>query len=246
MTVETLTRLSVLLLTHPTVTIVNGTTSTQEAIVDGEKSIIFACNEVKIFSRYRSLEKKLSFNIILVTPVPKVKRWEETIKGITYEVVVIEETKPETLTWYGSKKLCEDHGSQLPVPTNDEMNTFLVNAVPAGVYAEIHLGIKRTYGQPTEHHYGNYHFYDANKRDTSKPITYSNWHRAEPNGDKTRETAAGMIANHNWGHGKWYNFYTSSYRGVQYKGRPVFHICMTQGKYNFSLKFKLSFNVQLI
>ena len=160
---------------------------------------------------------------------PTDKRWEETINGITYKVIVIEETEPEMLTWYGSKRLCESYGYELPVPTSDEMNNFLVNAAPAGVYAEIHLGIKRTFlEEDSQHHWGLYQFYDANKRDTSKAITYTNWHQAEPNGDKTRETAVGLIVNYEGWHGKWYNFYTSSNRGVQYKGRPVFHICMKQ------------------
>ena len=169
---------------------------------------------------------------------PKDKRWEETINGITYKVIVIEETKPEMLHWYGSKRLCESYGYELPVPTSDEMSNFLANAAPAGVYAEIHLGIKRTWlpvipdqEYENQHHYDLFQFYDANKRDTSKAITYTNWHQSEPSADKTRETAVGLVVNKSGWHGKWYNFPSrgsDANRGVEYTGRPVFHICMKQ------------------
>ena len=55
----------------------------------------------------------------------------------------------EEKTWYGSKKLCEDNGLQLPVPDSDEYNNFLIN-LAGGVHGEIHLGIKRDMAQDKE------------------------------------------------------------------------------------------------
>ena len=150
------------------------------------------------------------------------KRTTETINGIKYEAILFSPyKKPESENWAGSKKLCEDIGFQLPVPDSDEMNDFLVDFAPSGVYGEIHLGFKMEASEPNED-------YKFNNVYSNEAITYSKWHRAEPNGDKTRETAIGLIVNYSGWHGKWYNFYTSSYRGIQYKGRPVHHICMKQ------------------
>ena len=148
------------------------------------------------------------------------KRTIETINGIKYETILFEKIKPETNYWAGSKKLCEDHGFQLPVPDSDEMNDFLVDFAPSGVYGEIHLGIEMDASDPTAD-------YKFNNIYSNEAISYSNWHRYEPSDAKIGKSAVGLIVHHSGWHGKWYDFYKSTKRGVETAPkRPVHHICM--------------------
>ena len=158
------------------------------------------------------------------TVVPMDKRWEETINGITYEVIVINEKTPKTPTWSGSKQLCEDYGFQLPVPDSEEFNNFLTNAAP-DVYGEIHLGIRSDTSQAnTAYKFSNVY--------TNEDITYSSWHRAEPNDGRNTDAVVGLIVNTSDGyHSKWYDFNPRSNRGW----RKVHHICMQRGKNIFSI-----------
>ena len=148
------------------------------------------------------------------------KRSIEILNGNKYEAILIENTKPDTLTWAGSKQLCEDFGFQLPVPDSDEMNNFLVNFAPQ-VYGEIHLGsLSDTSERNTEYNFINAY--------TNEQLTYSNWHRNEPNDGPNNNAVVGILWSMGMGswHGSWYDFAPNSNRGVQYKGRPVHHICM--------------------
>ena len=147
------------------------------------------------------------------------KRTIETINGTKYQAILFENVKPESATWAGSKKLCEDYGYQLPVPDSDEINDFLIEFAPPGVYGEIHLGIEMEASEPNED-------YKFNNVYSDEAISYSNWHRHEPNDAKTGRSVVGLIVHNNGWHGKWYDFLTASKRGVQYRGRPVHHICM--------------------
>ena len=151
------------------------------------------------------------------------KRTIETINGNKYEAILIENTKPATETWSGSKQLCEDYGFQLPVPDSDEMNNFLTNFAPDR-YGEIHLGILSDTSEQND-------VYKFSNTYTNGAISYSNWHRNEPNDGKNNDAVVGLIVNsHNW-HGKWYDFSPTSKRGDYYKGRPVYHICMKKLPY---------------
>jgi len=152
-------------------------------------------------------------------PLDNEKRTTETINGIEYEAILFETRKPESENWAGSKKLCEDNGFELPVPDSDEMNTFLTNFAPSGVYGEIHLGIEMQASKPNEG-------YKFNNIYSNEAISYSNWHRHEPNDAKTGKSVVGMIVHNSGWHGKWYDFITTSKRGVQHRGRPIHHICM--------------------
>merc|ERR1719394_2256559 len=154
-------------------------------------------------------------------PEDNEKRTIETINGIKYEAILFQSKKPENDNWAGSKKLCEDNGFRLPVPDSDEMNDFLTNFAPSGVYGEIHLGIEMEASEPNED-------YKFNNVYSNEAISYANWHRLEPSDAKTGKSVVGLIVHFNGWHGKWYDFYTASKRGVQYKGRPVHHICMKQ------------------
>ena len=147
------------------------------------------------------------------------KRTIKTINGIEYEAILFKNKKPETDNWAGSKKLCEDNGFRLPVPDSDEMNDFLTNFSPSGVYGEIHLGIEMLASEPNE----DYKFHNIY---SNEAISYSNWHRHEPNDAKTGRSVVGLIVHNNGWHGKWYDFLTASKRGVQNRGRPVHQICM--------------------
>ena len=144
------------------------------------------------------------------------KRTIETINGIKYKAILFENVKPETNNWAGSKKLCEDYGYQLPVPDSDEMNDFVTNFAPSGVYGEIHLGIEMEASKPNEG-------YKFNNVYSGEAISYSNWHRQEPNDAKTGKSVVGLIVHNNGWHGKWYDFLTYSGRGGS---RAVHNICM--------------------
>jgi len=147
------------------------------------------------------------------------KRTIETINGIKYEAILFEK-RPENKKWPGSKKLCEDHGFQLPVPDSDEMNAFLTNFAPAGVYGEIHLGIEMEATEPAE-------YYKFNNIYTNEEITYSNWHRNEPNDRRHGKSAVGLIVHNDGWHGKWFDFYRATTRGIHSPlKRPVHHICI--------------------
>ena len=149
------------------------------------------------------------------------KRTIETINGIKYEVIFFGKTKPKTSYWSDSKKLCEDHGFELPVPDSDAMNDFLVDFAPSGVYGQIHLGIEMKASEPNED-------YKFNNIYSNQAISYSNWHRLEPSDPKTGEnwSVVGLIVHDNdddeW-HGKWYDFHRNSQNWVPI---PVHHICI--------------------
>ena len=49
--------------------------------------------------------------------------------------------------------------------------------------------------------------YKFNNVYTNEAITYSNWHRVEPNDAKTGRSVVGLIVHNNGWHGKWYDFY---------------------------------------
>ena len=152
------------------------------------------------------------------------KRTIETINGNKYEVVLFGKSKPKTSYWLNSKKLCEDHGMELPVPDSDAMNDFLVDfasSVAPGVDGQIHLGIEIKPSKPNED-------YKFNNIYTNEAISYSNWHRLEPSDPKTGEnlSVVGLMVRDNDDpeyHKKWWDYhrYSDNWQPI-----PVYHICM--------------------